>query len=158
MITNYRFFIFMLLGVISINCNSQRKYIFTHEILKEFEGTYEYVNDTKLEIAASPRDTLLYAIINESKYALTPFKKDVFLNSLKQEVTFIRNKSKDIIGYTVNDKNPYLIFKLITKDVTFSDKMWHPRLSTEGRNFLYQYVLPQNLHDGLNVDSLKNSG
>lgn len=63
----YLLFIFSLS---SIYCFSQQAYKVTYKQLKEFEGLYQYANNTTLDLAASPKDSLLYAIINKSKYKL----------------------------------------------------------------------------------------
>jgi hypothetical protein len=69
--------IFILLNSKS---EAQKPYPINYKQLKEYQGIYQYLNNSTLKIAASPRDTILYAIINESKYKLTPFEKDLFLN------------------------------------------------------------------------------
>lgn len=68
--------------------------------LQAYEGKYEYINNGTLQIAASPIDTLLYAIINQSRYPLVPFDKDVFKNSSGDQVRFLRNSANHIVGYT----------------------------------------------------------
>jgi len=78
---------------------SQQPYKTTYEQLKEYEGLYEYTNQTTLKIAASPKDTSLYAIINESKYRLIPSDTDLFLNmskekKIKEHVLMNFNKKK----------------------------------------------------------------
>ncbi len=78
--------IFLLLSALIF---AQEKYQTTYHQLKEYEGIYEFVNHTSLSVAASPKDTLLYAIINKSNYALTPFAKDVFLNLSKEKIPFL---------------------------------------------------------------------
>lgn len=129
---------------------------YTYQQLKEYEGTYEYHDKITLQIAASPKDKLLYALIGESKYQLTPFAKDVFLNAGKQEVRFLRNK--DIIsGYRVKDEHPEKIYKLITKKVTFLRQMWFARGNGES-HYHWQYHIPPNRHDGIETGSIVNSG
>jgi hypothetical protein len=78
--------LFLILLFASHFSFSQGQFNVTYEQLKEFEGLYEYSNHTTLKIAASPKDTSLYAIINESRYRLTPSDKDVFLNLSKENV------------------------------------------------------------------------
>ena len=68
---------------------SQQQYKVTYEQLKEFEGLYEYSNHTTLKIAASPKDTSLYAIINQSRYRLTPSDKDLFLICRRRRFSFL---------------------------------------------------------------------
>jgi hypothetical protein len=71
----------LLLSCISSIILAQTKYRVSLQELKNYEGRYEYINDGTLRIAASPIDTVLYAIINQSRYPLHPMEKDVFRNS-----------------------------------------------------------------------------
>src|SRR5687767_6324553 len=93
---------------------SQPNYKVKYNQLREFEGLYEYINHTTLQIAASPIDTLLYAIIDKSKYPLTPSDKDLFLTRQKDKVLFIRNESNAITGYIFNNDT----LKVISKNVS----------------------------------------
>lgn len=134
-------------------CYSQPEYKITYNQLKEFEGVYEYLNNTTLKIAASPKDNLLFAIINESKYPLTPTSKDLFLNSSKEKVRFIRDKSNHITGYVSGNDT----FKLLNKKVKFPLEMWYPRINGS-KEFKYLYQPPAKNKDGLNTGSLEKSG
>ncbi|OXA99204.1 serine hydrolase domain-containing protein [Flavobacterium pectinovorum] len=143
----------LLLFLLSAYCGySQQKFKITYEQLKEYEGIYEYQNNTTLQIAASPKDTILYAIINESKYALKPSEKDIFLNMSKEKVTFLRNSASAITGYTSQEK----IFNLISKKVVFPKEMWYPRLNS--KDFKYSYQPPKKDLDGLLTGTLDNTG
>lgn len=132
--------------------NSQQKFKITYEQLKEYEGIYEYQNNTTLQIAASPKDTILYAIINESKYPLKPSEKDIFLNMSKEKVTFLRNKTSIITGYSADEKT----FNLINKKVVFPKEMWYARLNS--KDFKYVYQPPKKDLDGLATGTLDNTG
>lgn len=137
----------------SVYCGySQQTFKITYEQLKEYEGIYEYQNNTTLQIAASPKDTILYAIINESKYALKPFEKDIFLNMSKEKVTFLRNSASLITGYTSQEKT----FNLISKKVVFPKEMWYARLNS--KDFKYSYQPPKKDLDGLLTGTLDNTG
>ena len=143
----------LLLFLLSAYCGySQQKFKITYEQLKEYEGIYEYQNNTTLQIAASPKDTILYAIINESKYALKPSEKDIFLNMSKEKVTFLRNSASAITGYTSQEKT----FNLISKKVIFPKEMWYPRLNS--KDFKYSYQPPKKDLDGLLTGTLDNTG
>jgi len=133
--------------------NSQQKFKITYEQLKEYEGVYEYKNNTTLQIAASPKDTILFAIINDSKYALKPSEKDVFLNMSQESVTFLRDQSSAINGYSSDGKN----FKLINKKVVFPKEMWYPRLNVS-KDYKYVYQQPKKDLDGLVTGTLDNTG
>lgn len=143
----------LLLFLLSVYCGySQQTFKITYEQLKEYEGIYEYQNNTTLQIAASPKDTILYAIINESKYALKPFEKDIFLNMSKEKVTFLRNSASVITGYSSQEKT----FNLISKKVVFPKEMWYARLNS--KDFKYSYQPPKKDLDGLLTGTLDNTG
>ncbi|KUJ63531.1 hypothetical protein AR687_02255 [Flavobacteriaceae bacterium CRH] len=134
--------------------HSQQKNKITYEQLKEYEGSYEYINKTTLKIAASPKDTTLYAIINESKYPLKATEKDIFQNMLKENVTFLRNKTGAITGYS-SEGNTY---NLLNKKVIFPKEMWYPRLNVT-KDYKYAYVAPKkDPLDGLATGTIENSG
>jgi CubicO group peptidase (beta-lactamase class C family) len=134
-------------------CFSQQKYKVNYEQLKEFEGLYEYYNHTTLKLAASPKDTILYAIFDKSRYPLTPSGKDLFLNMQKVNVQFIRNQSNTITSY-INGKDT---FNLLSKNVFFPKEMWFPR-PTSTIGFKYKYDKPKVLKDGLQVGNIEKSG
>jgi len=143
----------IILSAISQFGFSQQRYQINYDQLKEFEGLYEYINNTTLKIAASPVDTLLYAIIDKSKYPLTPSDKDLFLNRQKDRIQFFRNKSNAVAGYTIYNDT----LKLISKDVFFPKEIWYPRL-TLAKVFNYTYEVPKDSKDGLVVGHVKESG
>lgn len=146
---------FCLIVMISISqfVFTQPHYKMTYDQLKEFEGLYEYINKTSLKIAASPVDTLLYAIIDKSKYPLTPYGKDLFENRQKDKIRFFRNKSNVIAGYTIYNDT----LNLISKNVFFPNEIWYPRpLTTE--DFKYKYEMPKELKDGLVTGNIEKSG
>ena len=145
--------LFMMLFCITHCCFGQQPYKTTYNQLKEYEGLYEYTNHSTLKIAASPADTCLYAILNESRYKLTAFDKDLFLNMSKEKVLFIRNKTQKITGYAYNKDT----FRLLNKKVAFPRSMWYPRLNAE-KHFTYQYHQPKDLKDGLPTASIIKSG
>ena len=96
-------FFLLILSLISQFGFSQQTYKVNYDQLKEFEGLYEYINHTTLKIAASPVDTLLYAIIDKSKYPLYPSDKDLFLNRQKDKIRFFRDPQMQlrVIPYTM---------------------------------------------------------
>jgi hypothetical protein len=61
-------YVLIIFTLTTFFCFSQQKYKVTYNQLKEYEGLYEYLNNTTLKIAASPVDTILLCIINESRY------------------------------------------------------------------------------------------
>lgn len=121
--------------------------------LKKLEGTYEYIGNTTLRIAASPLDTMLYALIGTARYKLRPFKKNIFLNGGNQEVEFIEEASS-ITGYKVKDDQPDKLYKRLSNEVSFSDSIWYAK--PPGYNYVYKS--PENKKDGLIPGTLKGSG
>ncbi|MGB8190530.1 MAG: serine hydrolase [Chitinophagaceae bacterium] len=133
---------------------SQENYKPAYAQLKEYEGKYQYSGNATLDIAASPKDLNLYAIIDEARYPLAPARNDVFLNRAKQEVEFIRDASRKIIGYKVKDGQPDRLFKLLNKEVSFPENMWYARKNVA----TYKYTKPRDFHDGLHTASINGSG
>lgn len=132
---------------------SQVKYKVTYAQLKAYEGLYEYVNNSTLKISASPIDTTLVCIINESRYPLTAIAKDLFLNSSKDSVLFFRNKMNQVAGYIAGKDT----FKLLLQQLNFPETMWYPKLINT-KNYQYNYHQPENDHDGLSTGNLDNTG
>ncbi|MHB8206913.1 serine hydrolase domain-containing protein [Mucilaginibacter sp.] len=151
-------YVLIVVFVYCINANSfgQSAYKVSYTNIKAYEGLYQYENHKTLQMAASPVDTMLYAMIGTSMYKLRPYSKDVFLNGGNNQVQFIRDKGK-IIGYKQQGDKPDTVYKLITPKVTFSDKIWYAR-QLNGRKFAYQYKIPKQKDDGLKTGSIVNSG
>lgn len=133
---------------------SQQAYNITYKQLKDYEGLYEYQNNTTLKIAISPKDSTMYAIINESKYKLSPVEKDLFIDMTKTKVQFFRNRKNKIAGYYYAEKDS---FNLLSTKVTFPKTMWYPRYNVP-KNYKYSYQQPKNDNDGLQTGHIKNSG
>lgn len=121
--------------------------------LKEYEGVYQYLNNTTLKIAASPIDTGLKCIINESRYPFSTVTKDIFLTSTKDTVIFFRDRNNKIAGC----KQGKDTFKLLSKKVNFPKNMWYARLNVP-QNYTYAYKQPNNDNDGLTVGNINGSG
>ena len=133
----------------TVRTETQQNYNISYKQLKEYEGLYEYLNNTTIKLAASPKDTILFAIINESKYPLTATGKDIFLDATKSKVIFFRDKKQRLAGY-ISGKNS---FKLLNREMSFPKSMWYPRLNTQ-----YRYKQPTDDKDGLNVGNLDKTG
>jgi CubicO group peptidase (beta-lactamase class C family) len=138
----------------TVFCYSQLAFKITYAQLKEYEGLYEYQNNATLKIAISPKDTMMYAIINDSKYNLFPVEKDLFMDMTNTKVRFLRNKENKIAGYCYPGKDT---FNLLNKKVSFPKTMWYPRLNIP-KNYKYSYQQPKNDNDGLETGSIKNTG
>jgi CubicO group peptidase (beta-lactamase class C family) len=121
--------------------------------LKEYEGLYSYLHGTTLKIAASPIDTTLLCIINESRYPFTTIGKDLFLNPVKDTVLFLRDRRNKVIGCKAGKDT----FNLLSQKVRFPKQMWYPRLHVS-KNYKYTYHPPKNDNDGLKTGNLHNTG
>lgn len=139
-------------GNIILPKNTTRHFL-SYKELKEYEGLYEYINNTTLKIAASPIDTTLVCIINESRYPFTTIGKDIFLNPVKDSVVFFRNSRNSVIGCKAGKDT----FNLLLQKVKFPKQMWYPRL-TGLKKFKYTYQQPKNDNDGLITGNLDNTG
>ena len=122
--------------------------------LKEYEGLYHYIADGRLTIAASPKDTMLYAIINSSRYPLTQLHKDEFTNRSNNHIFFLRNASNVIDRFAVEKDT----FNLITNKIIIKKEMWYPRLVDNTQTYQYHYHQPQNIHDGLQTANAAEAG
>ncbi|WP_447641991.1 MULTISPECIES: serine hydrolase domain-containing protein [Chitinophagaceae] len=151
---SYRYSLLLLFLVLNmVKAHAQSAYKASYEELKTFQGTYAMAGGGTLQIAASPKDTMLYALVGDARYKLRPYAKHVFLNNGNQQVEFVIRDGK-IAGYKVSDQHPDQLYPLITKTVTFSDKMWYAR--QPGGN--YRYHIPTDRHDGLAVGSAARAG
>jgi len=142
--------VLMITGL-ALSASAQR---LSYKQRKAYEGIYGYVNHTTLEIAAPPNDSILYAIIGQSMYALRPSKPDVFINNANLPVTFLRDSTGAISGYTSSEGT----FRLISRKVHFPLKMWYPRLVADPKTYVYHYHPPTQLHDGLATGDLEGTG
>jgi CubicO group peptidase (beta-lactamase class C family) len=134
----------LFLMVLSNSTFSQNSQKLSYLQLKEYEGQYEYLNNSTLKIAASPIDTVLLAIINESRYTFKTIGKDLFLDPTGTEVRFFRNKSNEIAGYKINEGS----FKLINSKLDFPTSTWYARPNIKP-NYKYIYQQPTNDKDGM---------
>jgi CubicO group peptidase (beta-lactamase class C family) len=134
---------------IFVFCFSQKQNKISYKQLKEYEGIYEYGGHLKVSFAASPKDTTLVAIINQSVYVLKNESPDVF-STRYDTIYFLRDS--DHIPYAYISKRD--TFKLISKDVYFPETMWYPRL--KGKD-TYEYKIPANLRDDLPVGNINKT-
>ncbi len=123
--------------------------------LSEYEGLYEYENETTLIFVAGPKREALYASINDARYPLRPSKKDIFLNSGDVEVQFVRDAEGSITGYRENKakedaNNP--VFALLDANQKLPPSIWVAK--PVAAPFPYFYVPPNDLQDGLPVQAL----
>jgi CubicO group peptidase (beta-lactamase class C family) len=128
---------------------SQQQNKISYSQLKEYEGIYEYPGHLKVSFAASPKDTSLVAIINQSEYKLKNESPDVF-SSKYDSIHFLRDVQQLPSAY-ISKKDT---FKLVSKNVYFPETMWYPRL--KGKDS-YCYTVPEDLNDGLIVGDINNT-
>ncbi len=124
--------------------------------LSDYEGLYEYEHGSSLIMAHGPNNKLLFASINGARYPLRPARKDVFLNAGDVEVLFVRDDNGEVIGYRENkaailEDNP--LFKMLDRTKRLAASIWYAK--PENAPDTYVYRVPEDLHDGIGVGSLK---
>jgi CubicO group peptidase (beta-lactamase class C family) len=123
--------------------------------LRDFEGEYDYQRGANLQMAASPRDGQLYALIAGARYPLYALPlPDAFRNSGHDTVRFQRDTAGRVAGYTVSGQQ----FRRRPGAVAFPATMWYPRPLAAGASFAYQYTPPPARPDGLPVGTLRGTG
>jgi len=137
----------LLFSVAIFSCTTNKQNS-KYQKLIEYEGRYEYAENTTLDLVVSELDTTLYAIIDEAKYPLKYIEKDSFLNIQNLPVVFLRNKNQELTGYKANEKE----FKLISR--TFAKPEMLPRRSLFKTPENYVYEIPKNLSDGIKSGNL----
>ncbi len=138
----------ILLFIVFFSFSQQQSKI-PYKQLQEYQGMYEYPNRLKVSFAASPKDAVLVAIINQSEYILKNESPDVF-STKYDTIHFFRDAHNVLAGYISKKET----FKLISKNVFFPETMWYPRL--KGKD-VYQYKIPDNLNDGLRVGNINKT-
>jgi len=131
-----------------IGCSSPKEKS-DYEKLLEYEGNYEYVDKTTLDIVASELDTTLYAIVDNAKYPLKHIALDSFTNIQDVPVVFERDKSNRVKGYRTDG----LEFKLITSEIEKTEMFPRKELFHNPDNYVYHK--PKKTTDGLETGSLE---
>lgn len=121
-----------------------------YETLSDYEGKYEYINESTLELKTSPVDTILYAVIDNAKYPLKFIAKDSFKDAQGGSVIFRRDSSNKVVNYKTEGQ----VFKLISSEIDKSDMF--PRKEYFGNAENYNYKQPKAMNDGLEIGSLEN--
>src|SRR4030095_9354647 len=125
--------LFLIFSMTIVRAFSQQQYPTTYQQLKEYEGLYEYRNQSPFKIAASPKNIHLYAIINDVKFELTYLGNDLFISQAQEKIQFFRNSSNKVVGYILDDTK----FKLLSKAVKFPNPLWYARMDTlKGYNYV----------------------
>ncbi len=123
----------LLLIPLLMGCSSPKEKS-EYERLLEYEGNYEYVDNTTLDILASELDTTLYAVIDKAKYPLKNIALDSFANNADIPVIFERDRSNHVISYKTDGQE----FKLITSEVEKMEMFPRKELFHNPDNYAYQ--------------------
>jgi CubicO group peptidase (beta-lactamase class C family) len=125
--------------------------------LKEFEGRYEYLSGASIQFAGSPRDGVLYAILDEAKYPLKRISERVFADRDGSRVVFERGETGRVSGYRFYREKAPSFFRRIS-DAEFPETMWFARRSPTNAPYQFTASIPPDLKDGLDVGSLQDAG
>ena len=135
--------------LLTFSCTSNTKKS-EFETLLEYEGKYEYIDNTTLNLQVSKLDTTLYAVIDHAKYPLQYIAVDSFTNKQGGVILFNRNESKKVISYKADGQD----FKLITTDINRLEMF--PREALFHNPDEYKYQQPIDINDGLKTGHLKD--
>ena len=126
--------------------------------LKEFEGRYEYLNGVSLLFAGSPRDGVLYAILDEAKYPFKRVSERVFVQDRTGfRAVFERGETGRVSGYRFHQEKATNFFRRIS-DAEVPEGMWFARRSPGNAPYQFTASVPPDLKDGLEVGSLQDAG
>ena len=125
--------------------------------LKEFEGRYEYLNGASIQFAGSPRDGVLYAILDEAKYPLKRMSAGVFSDRDGSRVVFERGATGWVSGYRFYQEKATNFFRRVS-DAELPETMWFARRSPGNASYQFTASIPPDLKDGLDVGSLQDAG
>ncbi|MEM8960183.1 MAG: serine hydrolase [Acidobacteriota bacterium] len=134
----------------------------SYDDLVEYEGTYEFDNGEfdnglTVQIAASPADKILFALLGDAKYPLTPTpERDVFVNVSDERVIFVRDDARRVTGYRAGAASDR-VFERLAEGGDFPTEMWYPRLAAQKPGYAYRYAVPEELADGLAVGSVRDT-
>ncbi len=130
--------------------------------LSEYEGRYEYIEDSQLELIAGPKNERLYAVLEGARYPLRPYKKDVFVNISGDEIIFSRNSNGIVIGYEEKQKkgvtslgNTTPQFAKLSSKTSLDARMFIAKPAKKQLPYVYQ--APKHLDDGIATRSLASN-
>lgn len=149
-----KWMLLLLLGFVGPRAFAQAAGSLTLPQLQEYQGLYEYENHATLQMAASPLNLVLYAIIADARYALRAAGPDSFTDGSNNAVRFQRDAAGKIVSYTLKQQ----VFRRLKQDIVFPPQMWSPRPLVAGQPFVYRYTAPAKTADGLPVGTLQNTG
>ncbi|MGB5820980.1 MAG: serine hydrolase domain-containing protein [Saonia sp.] len=138
--------LFLIIPIL-IGCSTPKEKS-QYDKLLEYEGKFEYIEESTLDIVASELDTTLYAVIDNAKYPLKHIELDSFVNIQGSPVVFKRNTNNQIISYKAGGEN----FKLIGKDIQKMEMLPRRELFKQPENYIYKQ--PEYNSDGIQIGSL----
>lgn len=134
--------LFFFVVITIIGCSSPKD-MSPYQKLLEYEGKYQYVGETTLDIIASELDTVLYAVIEKAKYPLRHIILDSFVNIQNSPVVFRRDKQNKINSYKADGQ----LFKLLKRDFEKMEMVPKRELLHNPNNYVYN--IPTENNDGL---------
>lgn len=121
----------------------------TFQNLQDYQGKYEYINNTTLSLIASEMDKVLYAVIDNAKYPLNYVSTDSFTNTQNIPLTFQRDEEGNVKSYQVEGE----FFSYISSELPKIEM--YPRKELFNNSNSYVYKRPIKSGDGLEVGDLK---
>ncbi len=138
----------LLLIPILIGCSSPKEKS-QYEKLLDYEGRYEYIGNTTLELIVSELDTTLYAVVDKAKYPLKRMALDSFVNIQDSPIIFSRNKNNEVKSYKADGQE----FKLITTDIEKTETLPRRELLNQPENYIY--TVPEQISDNITTGNIK---
>ncbi len=122
-----------------------------YQRLTDYEGRYEYLGNTTIDLIVSELDTTLYAVVDKAKYPLKYTAIDSFVNIQNAAIVFLRDKNKKVKSYTANGKE----FKRITTEIKKTEMLPRRALFNQPENYVYH--TPENISDKINTGNIKDA-
>lgn len=125
-----------------------------YEALLQYQGRYEYENGGTIEIAASPKDLTLFALVGGARYRLAPTQGETFLDAARQRVVFQREDGggRRVVGYRQPDSGDPRLYRRLPGASSYPRRMWYPRQPGQAVG----YAPPVRQDDGLPVGRLED--
>jgi CubicO group peptidase (beta-lactamase class C family) len=145
------FCLLLLIVAVSSAVSSQLVLTPEYERLRRYEGIYEAEGGGTLQIVASPRDSVLIAILDGAKYPLKAAGPDLFTNGAGQRVQFSLERGRE--GYRLLDGGDAgQLFRRVGPGAPLEEGLWYPRPHWRAG---YTYAPPATREDGLAVGALE---
>jgi CubicO group peptidase (beta-lactamase class C family) len=124
--------------------------------LTDYEGVYEYQGAAKLVIVAA--DPLLFAVLDDAKYPLTPISDDTFKNASGDTIPFRRSADGSVSGFVERGTFFARLSRAVDPEVAALVRATPRPLGPDGRAAPYEYKPPPAIGDGLAVDDVSAAG